>query len=397
MGVPADIQIKNPDASDNISTSLSEEYTSGTTLNVDSSTGFANGQYIIVGEPGLENTEVTSLTAAPPSNTTLTISSLKFSHHRGTPVYYCSWDKYSLEYRTVSTDPWAAYGSMPADLTYDALITTYRDAAATSTYSWRYRYYSTEKTIYTDYSDTIGSGGWPKNSVGYMVRQVRKIISDPDSKTVTDTEIIRFFNAAQDKIYSLYDRWWFLFTVGSRIATQASVNQYNLPSDFGRMHSLLFEYINGSTDTTYNLKYLPIIEFDYESGDNNAADDDKLQYYTIYPTQFYVWPQPATAGLYMTPRYYKTISLLDSFADETEVPIPSMLEDYALAEIFKIRAEETKADYYDKIFREQIELLKLMQRKQVGQPRHLWKWQGRNAEDRLFGNTSNTKDVENDF
>ena len=40
------IKIKNPDVSKNIKTFLSQEYTSGATLNVDSSVGFVNGNYV---------------------------------------------------------------------------------------------------------------------------------------------------------------------------------------------------------------------------------------------------------------------------------------------------------------------------------------------------------------
>jgi hypothetical protein len=386
------IQIKNPEVSSNIKTFLSADYTSGTTLSVDGSTSFAINQYILIGEPGLEGTEMTNLTVAPPTSTSLTVSALSFSHPKGTPVYYISYDQFALEYRTSSVGGWVAYGGMPSNLNFDSQYTEYRDSAALSTYGWRYRYYSTEKAAYSDYSDTITASGWDRTAVGYMVREVRKIIGDVDAKTVTDTEIIRFFNKAQDKIYALYDRWWFLLKIGTVIETVASTKGYALPTDFGRMHTVLFNYVNGAADTTYNLKYLPLIEYDYASRDNTSADSDEIKYYTIYPGDstspagyLYIWPTPETANLDITPRYYKKFTDLDSFGDETEVPIPSMLEDYALAEIFKIRKQESAADYYDKLFREQIDLLKLEQRKQVGQPRSLWNYRGRDAQNRLYG------------
>lgn len=398
------VTIKNPDLSSNVKTFLSTEYSSGTSLNIDSSVGFSSGDRVVVGEPGLENTEVTDLTVAPPSNTTLTVSALKFSHPRGTPIYQCPWDSYSLEYKTTLAGSWAAYAGMPLSLNYDALSTEYRDANSTSTYYWRYRYYSTKDSSYTAYSDTIQAGGWPRNSVGYMVKEVRKIISDPESKTVKDVEITRYFNKALDKIFSLYDRWWFLFKVGDVIPTVADTGTYSLPSDFGRLHSVLFNFSDTSSNLVYNLKYLPMIEFDYESRDQGSASDDNVRYYTIYPGDasnatgyLYIWPKPTTAGLSMTPRYYKTFTSLDSYGDTTELPIPSMLEDYALAEIFKIRKEESKAEYYDKIFREQVELLKLQQRKQVGGPRHLWKYAGPDAENRLYGSREVSSDVERNW
>jgi hypothetical protein len=390
------VTIKNPSVSDNIKTFLSAEYSSGTTLTVDSSLSFVSGSYIVVGEPGLENSEMTNLTATPPTNSSLTITSLKFSHPRGTPVYYISWDKYNLEYRTSTTGDWTAYGL--TDLKYDSIYTEYRDSSATSTYQWRYRYYSSENSAYSDYSDIISATGWARNTVGYLVRDVRKIINDPNSETVTDAEIIRYFNTAQDKIYSLYDRWWFLFKIGTAIPTVADTRSYSLPSDFGRMHSVLFNYVNDTTDISYNLKYIPMVEYEYLARDNNDTSNDEVKYWTIYPGDsdnatgyIYLWPIPETAALDITPKYYKTMTALDGYGDTTEVPIPSMLADYALGEIFKIRRQEDKADYYDKLFKQQIELLKLMQRKQVGQPRYLWKYQG-NADERYFGNRTLSPD-----
>ena len=398
------IQIKNPDVSNNVQTFLSQEYLSGATLNVDSSVGFADNNYIIVGEPGLENSELTDLTATPPNKTSLTITALSFTHARGTPVYYVSWDKYSLEYRASSSDSWSVYGSMPLPLKYDSVYTEYRDPSATSTYQWRYRYYSTENSAYSDYSDTISAAGWPKNSVGHMVDNVRKVINDPTGKTVSDSEIIRYFNTAQLKVYSVYNRWWFLLKQGTAIDTQEGVIKYALPSDFGRMDRVTFNYAVDATDITYNLKYISPVEFEYESRDNNAGENDEVKYYTIYPGDsdnesgyLSIWPKPETDGLDIVPWYYKTMTDLDSYADETVIPVPSMLEDYALGEIYKIKKEENRASYYDKLFREQIELLKLTQKKQVGQPKQLWKYKGRMADERFFGTRSIDDDTKREL
>jgi hypothetical protein len=62
-----------------------------------------------------------------------------------------------------------------------------------------------------------------------------------------------------------------------------------------------------------------------------------------------------------------------------------MLEDYALAQIYEIRKEEEKAQRYDRMFREQLELLKLEQRKNAKPLRHMWRYAGRHNERRLFG------------
>lgn len=394
------IIISNPNISDNIRTNLSQDYSSGTTLNVDSSTSFKSGNYILVGELGLEKTELTNLTASPPTSTSITVSALSYSHPAGTPIFYLNWDKFELSYRTSSTGTWTVYGSMPANLAYDSLSTEYRDTSATSTYQWRYRYYSTENSAYSDYSDVIGTTGWSRKSVGYMVREIRKIVNDPESKTVSDTEIIRFLNAAQDKVFTLYDRWWFLEKVGTSIPTVVGQKTYPLPSDFGRMHLVAFQYVNGSNDITYNLREISNIEYDYETRDNNAANNDDIKYYSIYPGDstsptgyIKIWPKPYTAALNIIPRYYKNMTDLSTYSDTTDIPVPDLLENYAISKILGIRKEDDKAAEYDSMFKEQIELLKLMQRKNARPMRVLWKFKGVKPEERMFGTRNVYSDI----
>lgn len=396
----ASIKVKSPQASENIQTSILSDYSSGTALSVVSSTGFVNGMYIIIGEPYLDNTEISHLTVSPPDNNTLTIASLKFSHPAGTPVMYVDWDKYELSYRTTNLSSWVIYGSMPDALAFDAKYKEYRDSAATSAYQWRYRYYSSEKGAYSDYSDIIGTSGWPRNAVGYMVAEIRSIVNDPEEKTVKDIEIIRFLNAGQDKIFTLYDRWWFLLKFGTPILTVTGKKTYAMPSDFGRMKNVSFNYVSGANNVTYNLKYVSMDEFDYLTRDNTATNDDNIKYYSIYPADsnnatgyLRVWPKPLTAGLSITPLYYQEMPDLASYASTTLIPIPDILENYVLSQILKIRKEDDKASAYDAMFKEQIQLLKLMQRKSARSMRNLWNYRGVNPEKRMYG----TRDVYSDL
>ncbi len=394
------VKIKTPVPSINIQTTLVSDYTSGTNLNVVSSVSFVNGVYIIVGEIGLDNTEITHLTSPPPDNTDLTVSQLKFSHPAGTPVSYVDWDKFELSYRTSDSGAFVVYPSMPSLLTFDAFYKEYRDSLATDTYSWKYRYYSSEKNAFSDYSDVISAFGWQRNSVGYMIREIRQLANDEAEKTVKDVEIIRFLNAAQDKIFSLYDRWWFLLKFGTPILSVTGKKTYPLPSDFGRMKNVQFEYVFGSNDVTYNLEYKAMDEFDYDTRDNNSANDDNLKIYSIYPGDsisptgyLRVYPKPLTAGLNITPVYYQTLADLSSYGDQTQVPIPDILENYAVARILGYRKEDDKKDEYDAMFKEQIQLLKLLQRKSARGMRSLWEYRGVNAQKRMYG----TRDVYSDL
>ena len=382
------VKLKNPSLSENRKTYISDDYASGSTLSVESTIGYSNNDFIVVGPIGTEKAELTNLTATPPSDTSFTITALNFSHPKDTLVQLTRWDKFSLEYRTSSSGSWNIYAGMPTDIEWDSLYTEYNDSSATSSYQWRFRLYNSVTAAYSDYSDTLSATGWERGSVGEMISSVRKIVSDAQEDT-KDEEIIRFFNDAQQKIYSLYDRWYFLLKTGTVIDTVASTRTYSLPSDFGRMHSVKYNYVAGGTDVSYNLRYIVLPEFDYKIQDNTVQDDDQLTVWTILPSEVLgvcsqMGAAPSTAGLDITPRYYKQFATLDSFGDVTEVPIPEILENYAIAQIYKMRQNEAKADYYDSLFREQVELLKVEQRKTL-QSRVFYRWAGRNSDRRLYG------------
>lgn len=119
--------------------------------------------------------------------------------------------------------------------------------------------------------------------------------------------------------------------------------------------------------------YVSNAEFDSLVKDNLADQSDDLKYFTLrYPTGttavFEVDQKPESAGMPFYIRYYKKMATLDTFDDTTIVPIPSVLEDYAIAQIWGIRNDEVKKTAYETRFLEGVQTLRREQKKQVGQP-----------------------------
>ena len=141
------------------------------------------------------------------------------------------------------------------------------------------------------------------------------------------------------------------------------------------------------TDVTYHLRYIPPLEYDYEAKDNLADEDDELHFYTLdlANSEFKIWPIPETAGYYFYLRYYKKMADLESYGDETDIPLPQMLEDYATSEILRMKGEEARATIYEQKFLDGIKLLSQMQKKQVGQPESLIRFRGRKPLQRYYG------------
>jgi hypothetical protein len=116
-------------------------------------------------------------------------------------------------------------------------------------------------------------------------------------------------------------------------------------------------------------------------------------------------PVPENAYGTLYPNYYKKMITLDDIADETSIPIPSILEQYAVSQCERIKGNETKAELYENIFFGRsggkkgsvltrstgIQLLERMQQSYIhpqGQPRNFKIWRGRKAIKDLMQDTS---------
>jgi hypothetical protein len=256
-----------------------------------------------------------------------------------------------------------------------------------------------------------------------MIANVRAILGDTDRIIIkSDDEIIRQFNRAQIIIKAIRDDWWFLRKESSgQIATLLNTRRYGLNtylSDMNYIDTVRYRYDDGTTDNIYHLGKISLNEMDYLIRDNDMTSDDWPEKYTIEPadstdaTGYIAIDKPSlTAGrgkFYI--RYFKTMADLDDVADSTDVPIPSILEDFALAYGFRIKGDETRGTEYDTRFYGPtpskfegqynrtptgIRLLELMQNskgKAIGQPKSLKVWRGRNPMNRIFKDHSVNRD-----
>ena len=386
------VRAKNPDLTKSERTWLTVQHTSGTTLTVQSSTGWADNNIAVVGNPGEEKTEATDLTAAPPTDLTLTVTALKFTHNLETPVHHSKWDQVEI-----SSQPTGGAFSVLAtiDIQWDKLETIYDDTAGLTTDTYRFRFFNSQTATFSAYSDTVLATGYTRSSVGTMVPNIRTKIRDKEGKVFTDAEIINQLANAQDKVEAMgKGTWWFLKTSDNSISTTASTFSYALPSDFNFMEALLFNYVNGNTDVNYRLSHVSDVEMDSMKKDNNANDLDELRWWGFGPPDnssakgyFKVHPTPKTASAAFELIYYKQMSTLDSFGDTTEVPDPELLENLAASELERIQGNLDRSVIWEGQAVLNLDLLRSKERRERGQNRFV-RFQGQRGYSRLFGDRS---------
>ncbi len=399
---------------------LSAAYTSGTTILVKSTVGFSPDDHLVIGEVGEEHTELKNLSTITLPDTIALDSALNFSHNKDAPVYKVPWDFVHIERRTSSAGAFSLISE--TGLQWDRKDTIYFDLPGTNDYGYRYRFRNSaiaegNDGDFSEYSPTIEGSGYDRNSLGYMLRETRKITQDTQRKIVSDAQIARYLSDAQNIIQGVRPDWWFLRVEDSAETTVSGTRQYALPTkidNLGVVDSIRYNFNDGTINEIYQLTFKELPEFDYLVRDNRgtaALQDDRVSAYTLreattdFPDGSYeVWRTPKTtgSGTFLV-RFFEEMTELNDVADATQVPIPSILENYAISKVYEIMGKERLADHYAELFwgppQEDknkgrltgiglLESLNSQQKRPRGQPRSLVSFRGRRAMSRLFNSRS---------
>ena len=387
------ITILNPKVLDVPYTLVSRDYTSGTTLHVEDSSGFADNDLILVGGLGNEKAEVTDLTSAPPNNTSFNVTAMKFSHDPDESIEKVLFNQYDIQYKTSATGDWVSLVT-GQNFDWGKERTEYVHSAGLSTNYYRSRYYNSATTAASDWSDSVIGTGYTRNQVGWVIERIRMKAQDENKEHAKDKEIIGSINTVNDIIKGMNRRWWFL-KKEHEFDTKASKKEYDLPSDFDRAYRLKINFDDGTNNLEYYLRYLTPMEFNYQYRDLDAEDDDNIVHYTIddVNNQVLLGPVPETAGYTMTLVYFKELSDVDTYGDELEVPLADLYVHYATAEIWERKDNLEKSKYHQDQFSAFMKILEQMRVKSY-HPRSMKRYRGRNPLSRYYGSRNTYSDEE---
>lgn len=389
------ITIVNPKILDAPYTLISQDYTSGTTLYVEDSSGFIDNDLIIIGGQGDEKVEVTDLTSTPPNDTSFAITALKFPHDADEAVQKVLYDKYDIQYKTSADGDWTALVTA-GEFDWGKDRTDYVHSAGLSTNYYRSRYYNSATATYSDWSDSVVGTGYTRLQVGWLIARTRKKARDENAEHATDKEIIASFNTVNDIVKGMNKKWWFLKDEAT-LSTVASQKYISLPADFERAYRLKFNYVTDANDVEYYLKYVSPTEFAYLYQDNDADTSDNLMHYTvdIVNSRILLGPVPTTSDLTLTLIYFKSIEDLDTYGDTVSVPLADLYVHYAAAEIWETKDNEEKASYHKAEFANLLKVLEQMRVKNYA-PRQMMSWKGREMMSRWYGKQTVDKEDWND-
>lgn len=405
------LSIVNPDLSRSEVTQLSADYTTGTALTVLNNEVFADGDIAVIGNLGTEQAE-----SRPVGGTTGTTqidldSALDFDHNNGAPVYRSEYDQ--IEVSHAPSGVWTVLSTL--DIQWDKHKTIYIHQGGTNNSSYRFRFKNSATGDFSEYSQTVGGGGYTATQIGSLIENVRLVINDPNAEVVTDEEIIRFLNRAKNIIKAKRPDWWFWFiTDEGTITTQDGVTKYNLDSISENIEYIRNVRFRDNTNSAHEMLYPlnPLTETEYDDlfrDQTDPEEDDAItDYYLELPDQnsssgyIRCYPVPETTGggsFYV--RAYAPESDYDDVADTTAIALPKILEDYAIFRCLQIKGDEIRANVYKDLFfgpaetrkdNEDLSGIALLENMQInkgkvlGKPRLMKVYRGSRYIRKVFGN-----------
>jgi hypothetical protein len=345
-------------------------------LYVKSSQGFAENQYVIIGEPGVEKTEVKQVNSSVTDDLIIPVSSTEYSHNEGDPVYYARYTQIKIYKSSTVDGTYTLLTTEDIDVDNKGLVTIYDDTTGLSTDYYKISYYNPTSTIESTLSDPIPGGGISTNTVRYVTDSVLQEAQDQGEAITNRQEVLDWLNDCQNDVRTRRRKWSFLYerAVSSRVADRG---YYSLSTDFGAtsvdtIDHVDYNYNDGSTtDITYRLRYVPKEEFDYQTEDNDATADDSTQIWTYDEATDYLWVYPTpdtdqTAAYYLY--YYKNFTELNSDGDTLEVPDSSAYKYYCLSRFFVKKQDAQRAQFFQAQYEKAVSNLARKERKEVGQP-----------------------------
>jgi hypothetical protein len=220
-----------PDISDNEKTYLDADSAASVSTLSASGINFSNGQYIVIGQPGNEKTEILQISGTPSSTSINLVSPTTFPHNRGDIIRFIPYNQISAEF---STDQVVYTAITPVAIRADSSETYMQRATDLSTYSYKFRFYNSTSALYSSYSAIVLATGFADNTIGAIKKRALDQLGEEIGTLITD----KFLNDALQEGRRMADqnpavfRWSFRTKFGVNIG-QLKTGQWkmNAPTD----------------------------------------------------------------------------------------------------------------------------------------------------------------------
>lgn len=324
------------------------------TYAITNSDGFSTDDYVLLGEWGVETSEIMKIQSVNTSTHVLTFTAnTKFPHAESTKVTVLGYNQVRFYQTAVATfsagNPVTGY----IDLQPDSFFSKAYDTTNTTGYGW-FVFYNETTANASSASNAIPYGDFDPNSVKKILDAFFSQLNNKEIKLVDEDDAFTYLDEGYSTVKNRLNLVNREYTTSDEydISIVADTKEYDLPSTFSDLISIY----NG-TDKL-DLDYIPLRKVP----DWDAAGGNVTRYY-LRGDSIGFSPTPGESETY-TIRYTQKTTKLTSYYDSVELPDNNfyLLIDYMLYKASpKLGRGDGKSHKED--FKEKLDLMVLISHK----------------------------------
>lgn len=352
------LQLVHPDIQSNQSTYLIKQANAGgTVLDVADTAGFSKGDFVLIGNYGLETTEIAQIsTTVDPTNTQVTLqSALKFSHSTNSRITVIDYNQIEVYRAETQFGTYTLLATIP--IAVDEEKTTYKDDTGDLDKWYKIRYKNSISGAVSTYSSPLSSTGYTENAIVVLLEKAKKQFSKYSDRLIDRDTWVGWLNEGYrimiNRIANL--GWDWGVKKGIPISLVAGQEEYDLPEDFLKQRRFWAKYTNSG-------QYIPLERMDFSLYNPNYDYSQSDPHYFFRGKKIVINPKPATDVGDILPFYYYLPALLvydSDVLDENYISASKayILTNYTLQKALEMDKRFEEAAYFGQTFENQLDLM----------------------------------------
>ena len=286
------------------------------TLTVINSDGFADDDYLLLGEFGAESSEIVQIDTGGVNTSThvLTLTAAtKFSHSESTKVSIIKYNQVQFYHTATATFATDTQVGANINVQADSLVTKIYDSTNTTGFGWT-RFLNSSNSKVTQNSNEIPYLGFSNDRVREIFNAFYSLLNNQESSLISNSEAFYFLNEGYAIARSELNLVNKNFTVGAQydLSVTSGTQEYDLSSLLTNFAQLLSVY-----DSTDNKKNIGSIEHSQVAlWDSSSANTVK---YYLRGDYIGFSPEPTASATYKL-KYLTGASTLSSYYDAIDLP-----------------------------------------------------------------------------
>lgn len=240
--------------------------------------GFAANDFVVIGNPSEEKTEIGKI-ASISGNTITLAANLGQVHAENSKVQFIKYDQVQF-YKCATIDgTYETLGSLK-NLAIDEPFTLYDYASALSTDYFKLKFYNSHAQTYSEFSDPINAGGFARYALGSIREDLYKKFGDKKKKVLTDEEIDTWVNEGKDDMVNeIAESNEKHFNGYHQISISSSTGEGDLNDEFKKEQSVRVSY-NGLEASSKRARRIDVE--DLEDQELSYDENNPVWYFNNY-------------------------------------------------------------------------------------------------------------------